>query len=251
MIISIIKKILPVFFSIITILLIWFLISNKINSVLIIPSPKQVFSKILFYISSSKFWINFLYTFTRCICSFFITIFSGILIGLICSQNEFLNKFFDFPLSIIRSTPVIAVILIALYWFNSSIVPSFVSILMTLPIVVSAIIKGLNNSDKKLIEMSKVYQLTKLQTFIYIKIPSAIPFFLNSIVSIFGLTWKVVVAGEVLSLPKKGIGTILQQNQVILETADVMAVTILLVTMCFLLEKILTIFIAKLNKRAN
>jgi NitT/TauT family transport system permease protein len=244
----IIKKIVPVFLSVFTILLIWYLVAGKINASLILPSPKEVFFKIIELICQKIFWINFLYTFLRCALAFVISLFAGIIIGTICGQNSFIKSFFEFPLSLLRSTPVIAVILIALYWFSSDIVPVFVSCLMTLPIIISAIITGLENSDKKLLQMAEIYKYTKVQKFIYVKVPSALPFFLNGIISAFGLTWKVVVAGEVLSLPKKGAGSLLQTNQVIFETTSVLAITLILVCICFLLERLLKLIFKKYIK---
>ena len=123
----IIKKIVPVFLSVFTILLIWHLVAGKINASLILPSPKEVFFKIIELICQKIFWINFIYTFLRCALAFFVSLMTGLIIGTICGQNSFIKGFFEFPLSLLRSTPVIAVILIALYWFSSDIVPVFVS----------------------------------------------------------------------------------------------------------------------------
>ena len=57
-------------------------------------------------------------------------------------------------------------------------------------------------------------------------------------VSSFGLTWKVVAAGEVLSLPKYAAGTMLQKAQVHLETSTVIAVAIILVLVSFAIERL-------------
>lgn len=242
---SIIKKIIPVLLSVITFFLIWFLMAKKMNASLILPPPEDVFKQVLVLITSKAFWNNFLFTFLRTIFSFLISVFLGIIIGTFAGQNAFIKNFFSFPLSLIRSTPVIAVILIALYWFSSNLVPVFTACLMTLPIIVTAITTGILSADKKLLQMAKIYEYTKLQTFFYIKVPAAVPFFLNSLVSAFGLTWKVVVAGEVLSLPKKGAGTILQSNQVIFESTSVLAITFILVVVSFLLENLLKLLFKK------
>lgn len=65
-----------------------------------------------------------------------------------------------------------------------------------------------------------------------------LPYFLSGIKSAFGLTWKVVVAGEIISLPKKAIGTVLSQAQVHLETQKVISYTILIVFFSFIIESL-------------
>ena len=55
---------------------------------------------------------------------------------------------------------------------------------------------------------------------LYVKnivLKSITPFFWNGVLSTFGLSWKVVVASEVLSLPANAVGTILQNLLVISE----------------------------------
>ena len=68
---------------------------------------------------------------------------------------------------------------------------------------------------------------------------------MNGMVSTFGLTWKVVAAGEVLSLPKYAAGTLLQRGQVHLETSSVIAVTIVLVTVSFIIERLFSLAVRK------
>lgn len=234
-----IKKIVPVVLSILFLFLVWIIIAKVINAPLILPSPKSVFESFVKQIGSIAFWKSFLYTFLRVIISFCISLVIGFLFGFLCASNSFFHDFFKIPLSVLRSTPVISIILIALFWFNSSTVPVFVGILMTLPIVTTSVEKGLVTSNQELIQMSKIYKFTKKQTFIYIKLHYSIPYIATGALSSFGLSWKVIAAGEVLSLPRYGIGSILQKNQVHLESANIISATIILVTVSFILERIL------------
>ena len=110
----------------------------------------------------------------------------------------------------------------------------------------TAVANGFSKTDEKLLDMAKVFNFKRSQVFRYIQLPSLVPFFLNGMVSTFGLSWKVVAAGEVLSLPKYAAGTMLQKAQVHLETSTVMAVAILLVAVSFLLEQIFMLAVRKL-----
>ena len=243
------KSISAYILSLIAIILIWFIVSKIIHAELILPAPEKVFISILQLVKMRSFWLSFAYTLLRVIVSFAITVVLGTALGLGAGFSSCLRDFFELPLAIIRATPVVAFILIALFWFKSGTVPVFVSVLMTLPIMTTAVSNGFSKTDEKLLTMAKIFSLSRSQTFRYIQLPSLVPFFLNGMVSSFGLTWKVVAAGEVLSLPKYAAGTMLQKAQVHLETSTVIAVAIILVFVSFILERLFMLVVKKLTAR--
>ena len=235
--------------SVFLILIIWVIAAKKTSSSLILPYPTQVIKVMGKLLKSPEFWSNFLLTFYRCIISFLISLVLGVLIGVACALSTFCKRVFELPIAIIRATPVAAVILIVLFWFKSTNVPIIVSILMTLPIMITSVITGVSEADKKLLDMAQCFKLSKKDCFRYIKLPAAIPFILNGAVSAFGLTWKVVVAGEVLSLPVRAAGTLLQRYQVHLESAYVLATAIILVVFSYLLQELFAFAVKRYLKK--
>ena len=139
-------------------------------------------------------------------------------------------------MTVIKATPVVSFILIAILWFGSSTVPVFVSILMTLPIMTEAISQGVRSTDKKLLEMSQIYHFRCKDSILHIFIPSALPYFLGGAGASLGLTWKVVVAGEILSSPRFGIGSAMQNAKVHLETSRVFSLTLTAISLSIITE---------------
>jgi NitT/TauT family transport system permease protein len=229
---------------------VWEAAAHAVNAPLILPFPGQVLRAFLLMCRKTSFWQNVGATFVRCMVSFALSVVLGTIVGVLCGISPFLKNFFSFPVEIIRATPVVSFILLALFWFTSSQVPVFVSVLMTLPVMATATAQGFAKKDKNLEAMAHVYSFTKRQIFRWITLPSVLPFFFSGAVSAFGLTWKVVAAGEVLSLPAKGAGTIMQTAQVHLETADVAAVTFVIVVLSFGLEKLFA-FVVRKNTAVN
>ena len=132
-------KIIAYLCSILFILGLWQFLAIRINSVLVLPSPVQILKNFPSIITNLEFWKSFLATFIRVMISFLISLFLGILLGFITACSSFFKNFFTIPLQIIRITPVITIILIAIFWFNSSILPVFVAVLMILCSVFSLI----------------------------------------------------------------------------------------------------------------
>jgi NitT/TauT family transport system permease protein len=235
------KKILFVFFVPTAILLcVWYLASIHIASSLILPSPLFVFTRFLLLIKENLFWEHVFYTILRTILSFLYSLVISIILGIAIGFSKSFSLLLKMPLSVIKATPVVSFILLALFWFTTSQVPIFVSVLMTLPIITSSVALGIANIDIKLRQMARVYGLTKKQKILHIYLPSVFPSFASGALSAFGLSWKVVVAAEVISLPKRAIGTSLQTAKVHIETADVFAISILIIALSFVLELLLS-----------
>lgn len=233
------KKIITYLFSAAVIILIWIIAARIINSSLILPFPKAVFFQIIKNLKSGVFWISFFYTFIRLISAFLISLVSGVFFGILCAESSFVEDFLQIPLTIVSSTPVVAMILIMLFWFPSDFVPVAICVIMTLPIIITATKTGIKNTNPASIFFAKSRNFGYFHLLRYVKLPNARINILEGGLRCFSLSWKVIIAGEVLCLPRNAIGSLIQKSQIHLETADVMANTIILVTISFILELLL------------
>ena len=245
------KKIIAYISSIFFLLLIWWIAALLTGSALILPSPLSVVKTGLHLAVTLAFWNAFAFTFLRILTSFAISIVLGFTAGFLFSRSSFLKHFFEPYFYILQVTPVVALILVVMFWFKSNTVPVFVALLMTLPFMTNSVYHGFVSVDPKLKELAKVYNFSRIKAFFNISLPSAYQSIKLGIKTIFGLTWKVVVAGEVLSLPKYSIGTMLQNGNIHLETERVMAVTLLLVDLCFVLQKIVEFLLSCKEHKNN
>lgn len=231
------------FLPLFVMLVLWLIASYSINSPLILPKPILVFDSLIQLFQTSSFWEHLLATTGRTLYSFFISLVISLFLGTIIGFYKPIAQFFSFIMAIIKTTPVVSFILLAIFWFSTNMVNVFIGVLMTLPIMTGAIANGIKNIDPKLIAMSNVYQFTKKQKAQFIYIPQIVPFFMSGCLNAFSLSWKVVVAAEVLVLPKNGIGTALHLSKTHIETADVFAYTIAVILVSFMLEQLLSLLL--------
>lgn len=224
-------------------ILVWYLLSAVINAPLILPYPHAVIFRLFELVRTDIFWKAFAFSFLRVIISFLISMLAGFFLGLFAADSKAFAAFIDFPLELVRAVPVIALILPALFWFTSGIVPVFVAALVCLPIVTSASQKGFETNPEILEKLFKAKSrgLTGFKAFRYIRLPAAKTALASGAQSAFGLAWKVVAAGEVLSIPRHGTGSLMQQAQVHLETVDILAITMTLVIVSYLCQKLMSL----------
>ena len=241
-------KIISPFFLI----LVWYTVALLIQAPLILPFPHRVLIRLFELSSTLLFWKAFAFTFLRVIISFFISLTAGFFLGIFAADSKAFSTFLDFPLELLRVTPVVALILPALFWFTSGMVPVFVAVLMCLPVVTTAAKKGFSHSSENLERLFKANSrgFTGLNAFFYIRLPAAAPSIASGAESAFGLSWKVVAAGEVLSLPRYASGSLMQQAQVHLESADVLAVTLALIIVSYICTFTLKKISSNIHKKA-
>lgn len=238
-------------FSILFFLILWEVLALIIDSSFVLPKLDDVFKSLFNYCSSQKFWTSAFTSFLRVLVSFFLTVVLGIVIGFasgLCSDFE---TFLKFPLTAIRSTPVVALVMIVLFWFPSQTLPSICAVLMCLPVMIDASSGAIKNVEKNLLEMAKVFDFRFSTKIFGLYFPVIRPYILNASKTVFSQGWKIVAAGEILSMPRFALGTMLQDNRIILESSNVFALVLALIIFCIATEKLVFIFVNLFFKMIN
>jgi NitT/TauT family transport system permease protein len=241
-----IKKDYLIFFAAIFILFIaWKIISLIIDSEIIFPSPESTFIGVIEVVRQDDFLGAVFHSITRGLIGFAISFLSGIVLGITTGFSKILYRFMEPVLVIIKSIPLISIILISLIWFDSENVPIFASFLVSFPIVYTNVVEGVKNIDTKILEMAKSFRATKIRVLTEIYIPAILPFIIAAAVSSVGIGWKAVIAAEVLSNPLKAIGTNMQLSKIYLETDKVIAWTVIAILISYFFE----LFIKLIGKK--
>ena len=126
-----------------------------------------------------------------------------------------------------------------------------VSFLISVPIVCSNMLEGIDSLDPKLKEMAKVFRIPVYKRFSGVYLSQLLPYFRSASRLAMGLCWKSGVAAEVIGLPDNSIGEMLYESKVYLETADLFAWTFVVILLSFLCEKLFLLFVDILRKRVE
>lgn len=235
------KKLFIIFFW----LLVWQIAHVIVGRDLYIPSPLNVINRLFVLLGEEHFWKTIYYSLYRVILGLFLSILLGSLLGILAGLNKVFFELLNPMMKAIKATPVISFIIVALIWFSSHNVPIFICFLMCFPLIWTNTVTGINNVDRKLIEMANVYGLTTTSKIKNIYIPSIKPYFTASIIMALGLSWKVSVAAEVLSHPRHGIGSNLHSAKAYLDTELLFAWTLVVIGLSFIFEGIFSSLIKK------
>ncbi|MEN6365151.1 MAG: ABC transporter permease subunit [Rectinema sp.] len=220
-------------------LLVWSLAAKIVGSDLILPSPLKVGAALGDLLADPHFGSALSGTLGRVAAAFILSLALGGLTGSVSAFSPFMERFLAPILTTTRATPVLALILVAMFWFPSNAVPVFCAILMAFPVFHTAMRAGMAAADQGLLQMAELFGVPARVRFARLRIPAAGPHLASGAKNALGLCWKVVVAGEVLSQPAFALGTGMQESRLSLETAHVFAWAVTTVALCGITEFLL------------
>jgi len=224
--------------SVAVMLILWEFAALRIDSEQIMPGPWTTFVSTLNLFGQKDFAAVVFTTIFRGILGFIIAAVFGVGLGILAGIHDGFNAFMKPWVVVMRSTPVVAFVLIAIIWFSQS-TAIFIGILTMFPIIFTNIIEGIHNVDEKLLEMAKLYKVKKIKVLVWIYVPAVAPFIVSGISSAVGIGWRAIIVGEVLSQPRYGIGSSMQLAQIQMNVDKLIAWTIVAVLLGFVFEKLI------------
>lgn len=225
---------------IVAVLLLWYIVALATDSDLIIPDPWSVIKLTVTLLGKGATYLALLNTLLRAIIAFAVSVGVALLLSLLVGvfpKSEFVV---DAIVTVLRALPTIAIILVTLILFNSTVTPVVVAFLVAFPVAYSVFQREFVRNEK-LLQMCKVYDVTPSKKVKYVLFPLIRDELLSVVRDELPLCIKVVVAGEVLALPLSGIGSQMYVAKVNLDTANVVALTLLTLIVCFAISGIIAL----------
>jgi NitT/TauT family transport system permease protein len=140
--------------------------------------------------------------------------------------------------SFAKTVPTMVLVVLLLVWFDKDITPFAVGFAIIFPVLYEGVRNSLLQIDKKLIDMTKIYEVSLIDKIKKIYVPIMKFYFMSIFVSTFSLTFKVVITGEVYGQPKFGIGSQIQLEKVNFNVSGIFAWIVIIVFISIVLEVI-------------
>ena len=220
------------------IVLAWSLVSAKYGAY-VLPSPLHVLKGLGEILKSGEVWKHTGASLYRIVIGFG----SAVVLSLLLALAAFISRtargvIHDF-VAVLNATSVFVWIVISIIWFGlSSWAPIFTTFMITLPVVASNLVEGVESVDRRLLEMGDVYRLSGRQKFTAIVVPSTLPYLIAGMKIGFGLALKVSVVAEIFGVTS-GIGYIMNYSREILATQMVFAWALVMVAVMLAADKLL------------
>lgn len=217
--------------------LFWLIAYYCVRNDYVLPSIGATFSEMGKLLASGKFWTAFGYTLLRTFGAFAFSLVVGTLLAVAALLHKGVRAFFAPVISILRTVPTMAIILVLLLWTSPSFAPVVVSVLVLMPAVYAAVLASLDEVKTRYDEMARAYRIGLGKRISKIYLPLAAPPVLKQAGGIFSMGLKITVSGEVLASTFRSLGGLMQDAKFMPDKLpELLALTILTVLLGFALE---------------
>ncbi len=220
---------------------VWAAASWYIGVPLLFPSPKTVILRLWELMQTPEFYQITARSLWNILHGILIALGGGIGIALLTSRILLLREVILPFMTVIKATPVASFIVLALIFIGSAKVPTFITILIVLPVVWTNLDEGYRRIDPQLKEMTALYRFSLFKRLRYLILPSVKPYFLSACRTSVGLAWKAGVAAEIIAMPRETIGTMIGEAKLYLATEDMFAWTLLVVVLSLIIESVFSL----------
>ncbi|MBD2560373.1 MULTISPECIES: ABC transporter permease [Nostoc] len=162
----------------------------------ILPGPLLVFKTLI--TDWNELFASLLITLQITVVAFIAAAISGLLMAILFTQSKWIERSL-FPYAVIlQTTPIVAIAPLIILWLKNNTFAALVVcawIVAFFPIVSNTTL-GLNSVDRNLLNLFQLYKASRWQTLLYLRLPSAMPYFLGGLKISGGLALIGAVVAE-------------------------------------------------------
>jgi NitT/TauT family transport system permease protein len=167
---------------------------------------------------------------------FFISFVFALAVAVVAYMVPWFGRIIAPMVSALRSLPTLVVLLMILIWTNAGVAPIIVAFLSLFPMLEAGIYAALRQTDKGLLEMSRIYNVSMRKRILQLYLPSAAPYVLREVGAALAFSLKVVISAEVMAATYNSLGGMMQDARLYLEMPRLFALVAITFIVGLILE---------------
>lgn len=232
-------------------LAVWGIAYLAVGNELLVPSLSDCLAETGALFSNGAFWAGFSMSVLRALCAFAISFSVALVFAVVAYLVPAFEKIFAPIVSALRSLPVLAVLLILLFFLNAAEAPVAVAFLSLFPMLYAGILAALSGIDKQVIEISRVHGATAFTRVRRIYLPLSAPYILREAGAALSFSLKLVVSAEALAHTAKSLGGMMQEARIYAEIPRLFALVLVTFVLGVLLECFVSLLAGAAEKRVK
>jgi NitT/TauT family transport system permease protein len=225
-----------VLLGVLFLIVLWTSGEQLVNNDLVIPDISSVLWSLVALLKKSSTYLIILKTVGRLILTVLVCAVLTLILAFLSYKFSRFESFFKPFFVILRTVPIVSVILILLFVVGNDLSPYFITGFVVLPVMYEGVLSGFLAIDDAIKDEIKQLSGINFRIIMSIFVPVTFPYIIASFVQSFGLGLKVMVMSEFIAQPRGTIGYTMLQERIYLNTANIFAWTILMVLFVFLIE---------------
>lgn len=216
----------------------WGIAYVTVRNEYLLPSVGETFTAMGRLLTEAAFWRAFANTFLRTLWAFLLSALFGVGLALAARAFAPLRAFLAPVVSVLRTVPTMAVILILLLWTNALVAPVLVAFFVLMPALYSAALAAFDETADAYGGLVQAFGVGRGRALLKLYLPLSAPPLIKQAGSVLSMGLKITVSGEVLAQTFRSLGGMMQLAQIALDIPRLLALTVLTVLLGFLLESV-------------
>ena len=199
-------------------------------------TPAITFVAIIDVFKQAVFWRSLGATFLRALIAFAVSFALAFVCAIIAGCNDIALRIFSPIITAVRSAPTMAIVLLFIITVTANVTTVLVGTLVLFPTFYAALLPVAKSVNKDLVELSLVCGASRLQRLRYVYLPTMAPAAIENGIAGLSLAIKLIVSAEVLAQTARSIGMMMQSARAYLEADRLLALTIIVVVVCIIID---------------
>lgn len=208
----------------------------------LMPKIQSVFMAFKEMVSQGQLQQDLAVSFLRVLKEFLVSGIIGILLGAVMGMSKKASALLLPTITAIRQIPVIAWIPLIILWAGIGEASKVVIIVIaaTFPVLVNTL-SGFTSTPAGYIEVSRLYNLDRWQTFIKVYLPHALPQMLTGLKLGLSVSWMALVASELIAA-SSGIGYRMNDARSLMRSDKVIVCMVVIGLAGIIMDKVISVF---------
>ncbi len=172
----------------------------------VLPTPREVWSKLLVVIADGTLWYHSVVTLTEILGGLALGLAVATLLGYLLAKSPVIERFLSPYIVASQSVPIVALAPLLIIWFGFGLFSKVLVCALTIffPVLINTII-GLRSVEQDLVDLMRSLEASRWQVFRLLEVPAALPVLLGGLK--VGVTLSVIgaVVGE-FAQSDRGLG---------------------------------------------
>lgn len=217
--------------------LVWLIAYFAVKNDYLLPSFWETCTSVGKLLGDGAFWIAFSASLLRTLAAFAVSLVFGVAFAVLARCFAPVRAFFAPIVSILRTLPTMAAVLLLLAWrMPPSVAPVIVGVLVLFPAIYAAALASLDEVANSYGRLASVYNVGVRRKIFKMYLPLCAPALLAQTGAILSLGLKITVSGEVLSNTYRSLGGMMQNAKMFTDISTLLALTLVCVLVGFALE---------------
>jgi ABC-type nitrate/sulfonate/bicarbonate transport system permease component len=228
---------------------VWQFLSTFVFNPFLIPPPVVVVKAAIPMLLSGEIFADAFISMVRVLVGFAAGSVAGVLMGVLLGRVRLLHDLLDPIIELLRYLSPTAMIPIAVIWFGIGELSKYFLIFWgTFFIVLINTTAGVWRAPIARQRAVECLGASKLQIFIFVAIPSAVPYIVTGMRVAMASSFMSIIPAEILAADS-GIGYLLQKSSMLLQTDRIFVALLTICLLGFIVDRIFRLFVDKILAR--